>query len=179
MKPHGFPQSRPSRFFAWPCWPRPRLATTTATTGTSRTSATCKSCDELMAQIRAAHSADTGYQLQDGQVVTDGSAQVSADGAAQPGPGQVDSINMEQAYSRAEQMGAQAKGKVFKTTIAPHWFADNTCFWYRNDTKNSTTEFVRVNCVKGSREAAFDHEKLAGALSKVSERPIPEQKLAV
>ncbi|MBI2949511.1 MAG: hypothetical protein HYY23_17885, partial [Verrucomicrobia bacterium] len=28
---------------------------------------------------------------------------------------------------------SQAAGRVFKDRITPHWFANNTRFWYRND----------------------------------------------
>jgi dipeptidyl aminopeptidase/acylaminoacyl peptidase len=59
-------------------------------------------------------------------------------------------------------------GGVYKSEIRPHWFRDNTRFWYRNDLRGGTREFILVDVEKGSRAAAFDHEKLAAALSKAS-----------
>jgi dipeptidyl aminopeptidase/acylaminoacyl peptidase len=54
---------------------------------------------------------------------------------------------------------------VYKARIDPHWFADNTRFWYRNDLRGGTREFVVVDADKGVRGPAFDHAKLAAALS--------------
>ncbi|UCG58823.1 MAG: hypothetical protein JSU70_04780, partial [Phycisphaerales bacterium] len=56
----------------------------------------------------------------------------------------------------------------YKARITPHWFADNACFWYRNDLSGNTKEFILVNAERGTREAAFDHERLASALSKAA-----------
>ena len=57
----------------------------------------------------------------------------------------------------------------YKGRITPHWFADNTCFWYRNDLPSDTKEFIVVDAERGTRQAAFDHKKLAQALSKAAE----------
>ncbi|MHC4299128.1 MAG: prolyl oligopeptidase family serine peptidase [Planctomycetota bacterium] len=46
----------------------------------------------------------------------------------------------------------------------PHWLADNTRFWYRNDLRGGKREFIIVDVSKGLREPAFDHERLAAAL---------------
>src|SRR5262245_3280697 len=68
----------------------------------------------------------------------------------------------------------QRKGKFgFGTTIpkgqlTPHWFADDTRFWYRNELKGGAKEFVLVDAEAGKREPAFDHAKLAAALSKAA-----------
>jgi alpha-glucosidase/alpha-D-xyloside xylohydrolase len=60
----------------------------------------------------------------------------------------------------------RASGLVFKDRITPHWFHNGTRFWYRNDLSGGTREFVLVDAKKGTRALAFDHEKLAAALSK-------------
>jgi dipeptidyl aminopeptidase/acylaminoacyl peptidase len=59
-------------------------------------------------------------------------------------------------------------GKVYKGEITPHWFADNSRFWYRNDLAGGKKEFVLVDAGKGTRGPAFDHQKLAAALSKAA-----------
>lgn len=56
----------------------------------------------------------------------------------------------------------------YKARITPHWLTDNTCFWYRNDSKGNTREFIFVNAEQGTRQKAFDHEKLAAALSQAA-----------
>ena len=60
--------------------------------------------------------------------------------------------------------GQRSGNRVYKATINPHWFADNTRFWYRNDLRDAAREFVLVNALKGVRERAFDHKRLAQAL---------------
>jgi dipeptidyl aminopeptidase/acylaminoacyl peptidase len=59
-------------------------------------------------------------------------------------------------------------GLAFKTRIAPHWFDGSRRFWYRNDLAGGTKEFVLVDAEHGRREPAFDHQKLARALSKAA-----------
>lgn len=57
---------------------------------------------------------------------------------------------------------------VYKDRIIPHWFADNKCFWYRNELSGNTKEFIMVNAEQGTRRRAFDHQKLAEALSRAA-----------
>ncbi len=61
-----------------------------------------------------------------------------------------------------------AARKVYKDRIVPHWFAENTYFWYRKDLSGNTKEFVSVNAERGARQPVFDHQKLASALSKAT-----------
>ncbi len=79
------------------------------------------------------------------------------------------------ASSRSTSRRETQANKVFKDRIVPHWFvhktpdgAEDTCFWYRNDLKGDTKEFILVNAERGTRQAAFDHQKLASALSKAT-----------
>jgi dipeptidyl aminopeptidase/acylaminoacyl peptidase len=57
---------------------------------------------------------------------------------------------------------------VYKARITSHWFQDNTRFWYRNDLSGGAKEFILVDAEKGTRQPAFDHGKLAAALSKAA-----------
>src|SRR5262249_54510823 len=70
------------------------------------------------------------------------------------------------AYQRPAQF--RPDGRAYKLTLAPHWFGFNSRFWYRNDLKNGTKEFVAVDAEKGTRGPAFDHAKLAATLSKAA-----------
>ena len=74
------------------------------------------------------------------------------------------------------RIGRDIQG-VYKTRITPHWFAENTRFWYRNDLSGDTSEFILVNAEKGTRQKAFDHEKLAEALSKATDEKYTAEKL--
>ncbi|MBL7188186.1 MAG: prolyl oligopeptidase family serine peptidase [Phycisphaerae bacterium] len=60
--------------------------------------------------------------------------------------------------------GSGSGNRAYKTSIIPHWFADNTRFWYRNDLRDGACEFIVVDATKGVRELAFDHKRLAEAL---------------
>ncbi len=57
---------------------------------------------------------------------------------------------------------------VSKARITPHWFHQNDRFWYRNDLTAGKREFILVDAERGTREPAFDHQKLAAALTKAS-----------
>jgi len=72
---------------------------------------------------------------------------------------------LQDAPQRKQQTGKALPG-VFKAQITPHWFADNKRFWYRNDLRGGTKEFILVDAEAGKRTQAFDHAKLAAALSK-------------
>src|SRR5262245_55522278 len=78
-----------------------------------------------------------------------------------------------QATSRREE----ANRHVFKERITAHWFANNTRFWYRNDLRGDTKEFIVVDATRGTREPAFDHAKLAAALSKAAQTDYRADKL--
>ena len=62
----------------------------------------------------------------------------------------------------------EQSGRAYKERITPHWFATNTQFWYRNDLPGGVKEFILVNANRGTRQRAFDHQKLAKALSTAS-----------
>jgi len=83
---------------------------------------------------------------------------------------------LQAAYQRAAQ-GGRPRGNVYKAEIHAHWFHDNTRFWYRNDLAGGTREFVLVDAEAGKRGAAFDHKKLAAALSKAAEREYQADRL--
>ena len=64
------------------------------------------------------------------------------------------------------ELSAQNRPRVYKSSVSPNWFADNSHFWYRNDLAGGKQEYVLVDAVKGIRKPAFDHERLAKALDE-------------
>lgn len=42
--------------------------------------------------------------------------------------------------------------RVYKDRITPHWFANNTKFWYRNDLAGGKSEFIVIDAATGGRE---------------------------
>ncbi len=74
---------------------------------------------------------------------------------------------LREAY-QASARRFRAEGRVYKGQITPHWFDNNTRFWYRNDLPGGAREFILVAVEPGSRTPAFDHKRLAESLSKAS-----------
>lgn len=73
----------------------------------------------------------------------------------------------ETRMQRRGRFGFPERG-VYKARITPHWFHNDTRFWYRNDLRGGAKEFILVDAEGGTRQPAFDHQKLAAALSKAA-----------
>ncbi|MDB5324345.1 MAG: dipeptidyl aminopeptidase/acylaminoacyl peptidase [Phycisphaerales bacterium] len=69
-------------------------------------------------------------------------------------------------YDRAEKLGQRFGGKVTHGKVDARWSADDSRLWFRSDTGAGTWEFVSIDCDTAQRKPAFDHAKLAAALSK-------------
>ena len=52
--------------------------------------------------------------------------------------------------------------------INPHWFDGSDRFWYRKDSADGGKEFILVDAIHGTHGPAFDHARLATALSKAT-----------
>ena len=72
-----------------------------------------------------------------------------------------DSGEIAAAYQRAAILEG---GVAFNTTLFPHWIGESNCFWYVRETCHGQT-FRRFNAEMGTNEAAFDHTRVAKALS--------------
>ena len=71
-------------------------------------------------------------------------------------------------YARAEKyMGYNTTPLVLGAGVRPTWLPDER-FWYRTATAEGF-EFVLVDPAKKSRARAFDHARLAAALSKAAD----------
>lgn len=71
----------------------------------------------------------------------------------------------------------QPERGVYKARITPHWLTNNVQFWYRNDLRGGTKEFILVDAEKGIRQRAFDHDKLAAALAKAAGEEVKADQL--
>jgi dipeptidyl-peptidase-4 len=81
-------------------------------------------------------------------------------------------------YAHAEKfLGPNLNPLVYHSVERPIWLGDGR-FWYR-DASAEGTEFVLVNPAAGSKGAAFDHAKLAAALSAATGKPVNAHKLAI
>ncbi len=76
--------------------------------------------------------------------------------------------------------GADAsEPRVYRDKVVPHWFANQTRFWYRNELQDGAREFVLVDAEKGVRQPAFDHARTAAALSQLLSRDVAAEKLPI
>jgi dipeptidyl aminopeptidase/acylaminoacyl peptidase len=89
----------------------------------------------------------------------------TAPAAAQQAPQRV---LTEEDYARAEQYLGQNTGPlVFGASVRPTWLESGR-FWYRN-TIPEGAEFVMVDPERRTRARAFDHQRLAAALSAAAD----------
>lgn len=81
-----------------------------------------------------------------------------------------------QDYQRAVKIRSTFNKLAFKTRVEPHWIADSPRFWYRNETRQGK-EFILVDAEKVTCGPAFDHARLAEALSQASGQSYAADKL--
>jgi dipeptidyl aminopeptidase/acylaminoacyl peptidase len=70
-------------------------------------------------------------------------------------------------YQRAQGLEAKARGLVVNSPGVPAWIGQSDHFWYSKTVKNGH-EFVMVDAATGTKKPAFDHDRLAAAISSAS-----------
>jgi len=75
-------------------------------------------------------------------------------------------------YARADSLRQRTRNKVLHARVEPHWFRDGDAFWYRNDLGHGAREFIRVDVDRRTRTPAFDHARLAEAMSRRAGKPV-------
>lgn len=88
-------------------------------------------------------------------------------------------LDSQDAHAAPQQRRGRPGGGegVYRARVTPHWFAESTRFWYRNDLAGGAREFVLVDAVRGVREPAFDHAAVAkqmGAAVEAARLPVEE-----
>ena len=79
-------------------------------------------------------------------------------------------------YARAERfLGWNARNLVSGDEVSPRWMEEDR-FWYRNHVRDGY-EFVLVDPARGTRAPAFDHDRLAAALSVAADTSYVGHKL--
>lgn len=74
-------------------------------------------------------------------------------------------------YERAEQMLSwNLSDKVYRADVSPNWIS-NDMFWYRVDTRRGT-EYRVVNASSQTNSAAFNQERLASEIARISDSDI-------
>src|SRR5262245_13726903 len=73
-------------------------------------------------------------------------------------------------YARAQKFLIEEIKKIaYDGQVDAHWLTGTTRFWYLKDALDSK-EFLLVDAASGSKTPAFDHQRLAAALSTVAGR---------
>ncbi len=70
-------------------------------------------------------------------------------------------------YQRGRDLQTKARGLVVNQASAFTWIGDSDHFWYSKSTQEGT-QFMWVDAANGTKRPAFDHEKLAAAISTAS-----------
>jgi dipeptidyl-peptidase-4 len=83
----------------------------------------------------------------------------------------------------AQDMRTNAGPRIFRDRVEPHWFAgasgETNQFWYRRDLPQGQREFILVDAPAGQRKPAFDHARLAKALSEKSGKTVEAERLPI
>ena len=85
----------------------------------------------------------------------------------------------------AEPAAAQRRGPggeragVYKAQLTPHWFEGGSKFWYQNELAGGKREFILVDAEQGKRGPAFNHEKLASALTEAGLQDLRADRLSL
>ena len=72
--------------------------------------------------------------------------------------------DVKAAYDRAESLGRRTQGLAVNLPENPNWIENSTKVWYRKAVKGGN-EFVLADAATKTKAPAFDHAKLAAALS--------------
>lgn len=80
-------------------------------------------------------------------------------------------------YQRASRFETGAQRRlVTDSHIAPHWIEETSRFWYRTSGSDGS-QFVLVDAAQNTSAAAFDHARLAAALSAATKQEYKASKL--
>ncbi|HSL72280.1 MAG TPA: DPP IV N-terminal domain-containing protein [Longimicrobiales bacterium] len=80
-------------------------------------------------------------------------------------------------YERAEQfLGSNSRLLVAGQSVQPVWVPGSDRFWYRNNT-GAGSEFIAVDPASRTKRPAFDHARLAAALSLANDTSYEPHKL--
>lgn len=84
-----------------------------------------------------------------------------------------DETSMLARYHRAEAWEHEVfnDSMVLHARVSPNWIGDSHCFWYQRINKTST-DYRLVDAKAGTNISAFDHKKLAAALSSVTDSQV-------
>jgi hypothetical protein len=79
-------------------------------------------------------------------------------------------------YAHAAKFLSGNANRLVSGMVRPAWIGDTNQFWYLktqpSEAGSDRTQFVLVDAATGAEQPAFDHAKLAAALSTLTGRPL-------
>jgi len=81
-----------------------------------------------------------------------------------------------QDYRRADSCKVLYRGKVYNAPDKFNWIANSHSFWYKNEIKDAT-EFMLVDADKKVQRKAFEHARLAKAITEKLRKPVRAEDL--
>lgn len=75
---------------------------------------------------------------------------------------------MANAYQLSAKLDTALRNIPTNNDLIPFWKKDGSAFWYKKSLPNRTWEYYYVDAVTGKRKAAFDNDKLAENIEKVT-----------
>ncbi len=82
-------------------------------------------------------------------------------------------------YERAAGLAKRFENTVFRDRVRPRWLEDQRHCHYRVRTGTNAHEFILVDAETGTRQRAFDHDRLAAALTQVGVTNADPDQLAI
>lgn len=82
-------------------------------------------------------------------------------------------------YDRANKLQETTRDRVSHLAGDPNWIGTQGRFWYRCDLGQKRSEFVVVDPARGLKQPAFDHAKMATALSKLLGKEVTGDRLPI
>lgn len=82
-------------------------------------------------------------------------------------------------YERANTFSQRVTGKVAKSSFKPNWFDSKGRFWYRVDIGDGRSEYNLVDPTIPAKHPAFDHMRMAEALTLTLGRKIDSTRLPI
>jgi len=84
---------------------------------------------------------------------------------------------LKNSYIRANEFQKRAEGAALNLNLKANWFDDGRRLWYRRELPDRSFDFLQVQAQTGKSSPAFDHARLAEALSKHLGRDVKADRL--
>jgi len=75
---------------------------------------------------------------------------------------------MANAYQLSAKLDTALRNIPTNNDLIPFWKKDGSAFWYKKNLPNRTWEYYYVDAATGKRKAAFDNDKLAENIEKIT-----------